>query len=347
MLCVGVGGLGSPLATYLAAAGVGTLGLCDHDRVEESNLHRQPLHFQQDLGSSKVDSALWKLEQINPHVTYRPHREALTVDNALDIIGQYDIVADGTDNFATRYLINDACVILGKPNVHAAVFQFHGQVSVFDSRVGPCYRCLFPTQPAAEDAPNCAEAGVLGVVPGILGTLQAGEVIKLILGIGRPLIGRLQIVDVLEGVCQTSEFARDPDCPACGEGRTITQLGEYGAASCLTVPRGPKPRQISAAELMTELSGPTPPILIDVREADEVATGMLPNAHHIAGGRSAGSFRKEDHLVAYCLSGARSEEFCRTLAELGYRNVRNLEGGILAWQAHVGRGGQATCGLPG
>jgi adenylyltransferase/sulfurtransferase len=235
VLIVGAGGLGSPVALYLAAAGVGTLGIADFDLVDASNLQRQVIHRLEDVGTPKVDSAARAIAALNPDVQVVPHRQALSSENALNMLGGYDIVVDGTDNFATRYLLNDASVLLGKTVVHGAIFQFDGQISVFQPKVGPCYRCLFPSPPPPGAVPNCAEAGVLGVLPGVVGTLQATEVVKLVLGIGEPLIGRLLIFDALSMEFSEVKLRRDPKCPACGDNPTITELIDY-EAFCSTAP---------------------------------------------------------------------------------------------------------------
>ena len=239
VLVVGAGGLGSPVALYLAAAGVGTLGIVDFDRVDASNLQRQIIHRLRDVGMPKVDSAARTIYDLNPDVNVVKHEVALSSANALDILAGYDVVVDGTDNFATRYLVNDASVLLDKPVVHGAIFQFDGQLSVFRPKVGPCYRCLFPSPPPPGAVPNCAESGVLGVLPGIIGTLQATEVVKLILGIGEPLIGRLLLVDALAMEFSEVKIRRDPACPMCGDNPTITALIDY-EAFCATAPRGDK-----------------------------------------------------------------------------------------------------------
>ncbi|MEA2553098.1 MAG: sulfur-carrier protein adenylyltransferase/sulfurtransferase, partial [Fimbriimonadaceae bacterium] len=282
VLCVGAGGLGSPLATYLVAAGIGTLGIIDDDTVELNNLHRQPLHYSMDVGRPKLESAGEKLYAMNPNVRLQLHPERLTSKNALRVIEQYDIVADGTDNFAARFLVNDACVMLQKPNVHAAIFRFQGQLSVFDSTRGPCYRCLFPEPPPPGSAPSCAEAGVLGVVPGIAGTLQATEIIKLITGIGEPLIGRLLLFDLLENRFKDVSIPKNPDCPMCSANATITSLKDYSEHCGVSRPENEPLAEISARELfeIIESGGPRP-VLVDVREPVEVIASRLPHRHHI------------------------------------------------------------------
>lgn len=333
VLCVGAGGLGSPLMTYLAAAGVGVLGLVDDDVVDLSNLHRQPIHFTGDLGRSKLESASEKLYAINPNVRLQLHPERLMSDNAVQIIQGYDIVADGTDNFSARYLVNDACVKLDKPNVHAAIYRFQGQVSVFDAQKGPCYRCLFPEPPPPGSAPSCAEAGVLGVLPGVAGTLQATEVLKLIVGIGEPLIGRLLTFDLLETRFKEVRLPKDPNCPVCSKPHDQIQLIDY-PDHCSTPPMNTETPALTVDELDAALAAGA--VLVDVREAFEVQQGALAFKHHIPLGSLQGRMRElspEDDLIIYCRSGARSASATQYLLSHGYPRVRNLVGGMLAIDA--------------
>jgi len=336
VLCVGAGGLGSPLMTYLAAAGVGTLGLVDDDQVELSNLHRQPIHFTGDVGRPKLDSAAEKLYAINPNTRFQLHETRLTTENALEIIEGYDIVADGTDNFAARYLVNDACVMLKRPNVHAAIYRFEGQLSVFDSTRGPCYRCLFPEPPPPGTTPSCAEAGVFGVLPGIAGTMQAAEVIKLIIGAGNPLIGRFLTFDILGGRFHEMRFEKDPECRVCSAHPTLTKLIDY-PEHCGTPNNMSKVPEISAQELKAILDSPNPGIvLVDVREPFEVVAGHLPYQVHIPLAQFASRFSEIDRdadVVIYCRSGARSANATMFLLSQGYLKVRNLAGGILEFNA--------------
>lgn len=338
VLLVGAGGLGSPCALYLAAAGVGTIGVVDHDRVDVSNLQRQVLHGTRDVGRSKLESAADRLRDLNPHVQVQGHDAWLTSANALHLIQQYDVVVDGTDNFATRYLVNDACVLTGRPNVHASVFQFDGQASVFATEQGPCYRCLYPEPPPPGLVQNCAEGGVLGVLPGLLGTIQAVETLKLLLGIGETLAGRLLMVDALGMAFRTIAIERDPACPACGT-RTLTALIDYDQF-CGTAPLGdmgaPAVRAVTVAEARVQLAASPPPGVLDVREPDEVAAGMIPGAVHIPLGQvaaRAGELATDRAWLVVCRSGKRSTEGARLLALAGLSDVASLAGGMLAWEA--------------
>jgi adenylyltransferase/sulfurtransferase len=343
VLCVGTGGLGSPLAAYLTAAGVGTLGLIDFDVVDVTNLQRQILHFTPDVGKSKLQSASEKLHAMNPHVKLELHETHLDSGNALEIIGQYDIVADGTDNFPTRFLVNDACALLGKPNVYASIFRFEGQASVFDAKNGPCYRCVYPEPPPPGLVPSCAEGGVLGVLPGLVGTIQATEVIKLILGIGKPLLGRLLLIDALEMKFRELRLRKDPDCPVCGEHPTIDKLIDYYEFCGI---RGEEHvvdygvPEVSPAELGRELASNHPPKLLDVREDQELQISKLPNDYHIPVGRLAervSELDSSEDLVVYCRSGSRSAQAVDFLQKAGFRKARNLEGGINAYAREVDR----------
>jgi len=338
VLLVGAGGLGSPAALYLAAAGVGTLGLVDFDVVDASNLQRQIMHGTRDIGRSKLASARDRLADINPHVRLESHETRLTAANALEIIAGYDLVVDGTDNFATRYLTNDACVILGKPNVYASIFRFEGQASVFATSDGPCYRCLFREPPPPGLVPSCAEGGVLGVLPGLLGTIQATEAIKVILGAGDALIGRLLLVDALGARFRTVTVRRDPACPACGTGE-IRELIDYdqfcGTGVGDTTADLP---QITATELAARLRRGDDIDLIDVREAHELDIARLDGARLIPLAQLPTALHTIDSardVVVFCKSGSRSAAAASHLRSVGYRRVWNLRGGITAWSNEV------------
>jgi adenylyltransferase/sulfurtransferase len=341
VLCVGAGGLGSPLALYLGAAGVGTLGIVEHDVVDVTNLQRQILHATTDVGQPKLRSAAARVRALNPHVEVRPFETRLTSQNALDILRDFDVVVDGTDNFATRYLVNDACVILGKPNVYGSIFRFEGQASVFATRGGPCYRCLHPQPPPPGVVPSCAEGGVLGVLPGLIGVIQATEAIKLVLGRGEPLVGRLLLVDALSMRFRELRLQRDPECPACGERRTLTRLADYEAFCGLRGAEAPGPEvpEISVEELKRRRDAGEDLVLVDVREPHEVQICSL-------GGRLIplddlpGRLHELDSsrdIVVHCRSGPRSARAVAFLRKAGFRNVRNLAGGILAWAERIDR----------
>jgi len=342
VLIVGAGGLGSPVALYLAAAGVGTLGLVDFDNVDVSNLQRQILHGTKDVGRSKLESARARLRDVNPHVRIEMHDARLTSANALDIIAGYDIVVDGTDNFATRYLTNDACVLLGKPNVYGSIFRFEGQASVFSLDDGPCYRCLFPEPPPPGSVPSCAEGGVLGVLPGIVGTIQATEAIKLILGIGDTLAGRLLLIDALSMQFRTMTLRKDPACPACGT-RTITELIDYdefcGAPRGDAVHDADDVAEITPRQLAERLARADDTLdLIDVREPGEWAIARIDGARLIPLAQipaSLASLDKAREIVVMCRSGVRSANAVRFMQREGFARVRNLTGGILRWSADV------------
>jgi len=342
VLIVGAGGLGSPVALYLAAAGVGTLGLVDFDAVDVSNLQRQILHGTKDVGRSKLDSARARLGDVNPYVRVETHAARLTSANALDIIGHYDIVVDGTDNFATRYLTNDACVLLGKPNVYGSIFRFEGQASVFGLEDGPCYRCLFPEPPPPGSVPSCAEGGVLGVLPGIVGTIQATEAIKLILGIGETLAGRLLLIDALSMQFRAMTLRKDPACPACGT-RTITALIDYdefcGAPTSGAIHHADNVLEITPLELADRLSRADDTFdLIDVREPGEWAIARIDGARLIPLAQIPSSIRSLDKsrdIVVMCRSGVRSADAIRFMQREGFTRVKNLAGGILRWSADV------------
>jgi adenylyltransferase/sulfurtransferase len=341
VLLIGAGGLGSPLALYLAAAGVGHLGIVDFDVVDVTNLQRQVLHGTKDIGRSKIASARERIADINPFVELTTYETALTSKNALDIIGKYDLVVDGTDNFPTRYLVNDACVILGKPNVYGSVFRFEGQASVFSTKDGPCYRCLFPEPPPPGMVPSCAEGGVLGVLPGLIGTIQATEAIKLILGIGEPLVGRLLLVDALGAQFRTVKVRKNPACPACGT-REITKLIDY-EEFCGIKPEaeGRKPEavmpEITPLELADRLRAGDVE-LIDVREPHEWDIARIPGARLIPLGvfpAAIPSLDRTRDIVVHCRSGARSGKAVRQLQAAGFTRVKNLAGGILRWSDDV------------
>jgi molybdopterin/thiamine biosynthesis adenylyltransferase/rhodanese-related sulfurtransferase len=342
VLVVGAGGLGSPVALYLAAAGVGTLGLVDFDDVDVSNLQRQILHGTNDVGRSKLESARARLQDVNPHVRVETHDTRLTSANALDIIGGYDIVVDGTDNFATRYLTNDACVLLGKPNVYGSIFRYEGQASVFGVKDGPCYRCLFPEPPPPGSVPSCAEGGVLGVLPGIVGTIQATETIKLILGIGETLAGRLLLIDALSMQFRAMTLRKDPACPACGT-RTITALIDYdefcGTPHVEATHDVDDVAEITPRDLAARLSGGDDTFdLIDVREPGEWAIARIDGARLIPLSQipaALSSLDKTREIVVMCRSGVRSADAARFMQRSGFTRVKNLAGGILRWSADV------------
>ncbi len=334
VLLIGAGGLGSPVALYLAAAGVGTLGLVDFDTVDLSNLQRQILHGSAGVGSSKIDSARDRLLDINPNVRIEPYRTRFTSENALEIARDYDLIVDGTDNFATRYLVNDTSVLLGIPNVYGSVYRFEGQASVFGAANGPCYRCLFRDPPPPDLVPSCAEGGVLGVVPGLVGTIQATEAIKMLLGLGDTLVGKLLTIDVMTMSFRTLRIQKDPGCPACGT-HEMTALIDYeefcsgvGAQSQSTV------REIQPSQLASRLENGEKLEIIDVREPYEWAIGHIPGARLVPLGRIAEEIPRLDkrrETILYCKVGARSMHAAQQLAEAGVTEVRNLAGGILRW----------------
>jgi len=339
VLVVGAGGLGSPAALYLAAAGVGTLGVVDFDLVDRSNLQRQILHGTSGIGTPKTDSARARLYDINPHVTVETFGVRLTSANALDILRNFDVVLDGSDNFPTRYLINDACVLLGKPNVYGAVFRFDGQVSVFDATLGPCYRCLYAEPPPPDLVPSCAEGGVLGVLPGIIGSLQALEVVKLLVGFGEPLIGRLMLFDGRRMQFRELALEKDPECPVCGTHPTVTSLIDY-EAFCGTRDAGSGMRdaEISPRELQRERAHKPNLLLLDVREPREAAIAHIQGAHLIPLRelpRRLGELPGHAEIVTHCHHGQRSLEAREILVGAGFHNVRSLAGGIDAWSREV------------
>ena len=335
VLLVGAGGLGSPVALYLAAAGVGTLGLVDFDVVDLSNLQRQILHGSAAIGSPKIDSARDRLYDINPNARVDAYETRLSSENALDIARGYDLIIDGTDNFATRYLVNDTSVLLGIPNVYGSVYRFEGQASVFGAPGGPCYRCLFREPPPPHLVPSCAEGGVLGVVPGLVGTIQATEAIKMLLGVGDPLVGRLLTIDVLTMAFRTIELRPDPECPACGT-REIDRLIDYDefCGGAHAEPSESTIGEIEPAQLATRLAAGETPEIIDVREPYEWQINRIPGARHVPLdriGTEIPRLDKERETVVYCKVGVRSMHAARQLADAGVANVRNLSGGILRW----------------
>jgi len=342
VLCVGTGGLGSPLALYLTAAGVGTLGLVDFDVVDYTNLQRQVLHHTSDVGRLKLDSAIDKLAAINPFVEIKRFDTYLNSQNALEIFSGFDIIADGTDNFATRYLVNDACVLSGKPNVYASIFRFEGQASIFATEAGPCYRCLYPEPPPPGLVPSCAEGGVLGVLPGLLGVIQATEVIKLILGAGEPLIGRLVLVDALAMRFRELRVRKNPECPVCGANPTVKELIDYNQfcgirgeeAETATSAKIP---EIKPEELKRRLDAKEDIFVLDVREPHEyqivnikghlIPLGELPQRVH--------ELDSSREIVVHCKSGARSAKAVDFLRKSGFKHATNLTGGILAWADRI------------
>jgi molybdopterin/thiamine biosynthesis adenylyltransferase/rhodanese-related sulfurtransferase len=344
VLIVGAGGLGSPASLYLAAAGIGTLGLLDFDVVEQSNLQRQVIHGEKDLGRLKVESAREAITEVNPGVRVNTHAERLQPSNALKIFADYDLVIDGTDNFATRYLINDACVLLHKPYVWASIFRFEGQVSVFWSERGPCYRCLFPEPPPAGNVPSCAEGGVLGVLCGVIGSMQITEAIKIIVGFGEPLLGRMLVYDALAPSMRKLQFSRDPDCAICGEEPTVRGLQDY-EAFC-GVPRvgathGPTVTAPQLAAMLTlRERGEEDFVLVDVREPGERDIVQIPGSISMP----VGQFRSgaaltllptDRPIVLHCKAGSRSAEALEILRAAGQFGARHLDGGVLAWVAEV------------
>ncbi|MBZ5511887.1 MAG: molybdopterin-synthase adenylyltransferase MoeB [Acidobacteriia bacterium] len=341
VLCIGAGGLGSPLALYLAAAGVGTLGVVDFDVVDFTNLQRQIIHSTADVGRPKLDSAAEKIKAINPYVEVRPFETRLTSANALDLFRQFDIVVDGTDNFPTRYLVNDACVLSGKPNVYGSIFRFEGQVSVFATAAGPCYRCLYPEPPPPGLVPSCAEGGVLGILPGLVGVMQATEAIKLILGAGEPLIGRLLLVDALSMKFRELKLRKNPDCPVCGKNRTITELIDYNQFCGIRGEEKPvgeaKMPEISVEELKRRQDAGEDLFVLDVREPHEyqicnlgghlIPLNDLPKRVH--------ELDSSREIVAHCKMGGRSAKAVDFLRQAGFTKVKNLAGGINAWADKV------------
>jgi adenylyltransferase/sulfurtransferase len=346
VLCVGAGGLGSPVAMYLAAAGVGTIGLVDFDDVDISNLQRQILHGTPDVGRPKVASAKDRLKALNPNVTVETHHVQLTSANALDILGRYDVIVDGADNFPTRYLVNDACVLLGKPNAFGAIFRFEGQASVFAVKNGPCYRCLFPEPPPPGLVPSCAEAGVFGVLPGLVGTVQATETLKLIMGIGETLVGRLVVYDALRMTFRELNLPKDPNCPVCGTHPTVKELIDYDAFCGITAEEEdaatPGTNEldlvITVDELKARMDRGDRPFLLDVREQVEYQIVRMEGGVLIPLGELVARQNELDpdrEIVVYCHVGIRSGKATSFLRHKGFPLVRNLRGGIDEWAVKI------------
>ena len=337
VLCIGAGGLGSPAGLYLAAAGVGTLGLVDFDAVDITNLHRQVLHGTSDVGRPKLESAADTLRDINPHIALELHSTRLDPSNARELIASYDVILDGTDNFPTRYLVNDACVLGQKPNAYGSIFRFEGQASVFATAAGPCYRCLHPEPPPPGLIPSCAEGGVLGVLPGIIGTIQATEAIKLILGIGEPLIGRFLIYDALKMRFRELKLHRDPDCPVCGQNPSIRDLRLYEEYCSPAEPSHATPAatpDMTVQELKARVDAGNAPVIVDVREPAEFDICRIPGARLIPLGQlpaRIGELDPTSEVVLHCKAGGRSAKATALLRERGFTHARNLSGGVLAW----------------
>ncbi len=340
VLLVGTGGLGAPMGLYLAAAGVGTIGLVDFDVVDASNLQRQIIHGTKDIGRKKIDSAADSMLDINPNLKIVKHEVALTSENAREIVEQYDLVADGTDNFPTRYLVNDVCVLTGKPNVYGSIFRFEGQSSVFATEDGPCYRCLYPEPPPPGLVPSCAEGGVLGILPGVVGLIQATEVVKLILGIGQTLKGRLLLYDALNMKFRELKLRRNPDCPS-GKCSVIKELIDY-KQFCGITDAPPEPAvaagELEPTEVKQMIDSGEDFILIDVREVHEYQIASIPKATLIPLGQlpnRLSELPKDANIVCHCKSGVRSAKAVDLLKQSGYLRVRNMRGGILAWSDKV------------
>lgn len=344
VLLIGAGGLGSPLGLYLTAAGVGKIGIVDSDIVDVTNLQRQVMYGTEDVGVEKLDAAAARLSDLNPHIEIVKHKVRLTSENALDVLAPYDVIVDGTDNFPTRYLVNDACVMLGKPNVYGSIFRFEGQVSVFDAKQGPCYRCLYPEPPPPGLVPSCAEGGVLGILPGTVGALQATETIKLILGVGEPLIGRLLRFDALTMNFREFKLRKDPRCPVCGDEPSVTELIDYMEFCGF----GPDHKEadelldsefeISASELAAARAAGTRLVLIDVREPHEREIGFIPDSTLIPVGDVPARMHElnsADEIVLYCRTGVRSARALEQLRGAGFSKLKNLVGGIHAWSDEV------------
>jgi len=342
VLCIGAGGLGSPVAMYLAAAGIGTLGLVDFDVVDFSNLQRQILHGTPDVGRSKLASARDRLQALNPNVEVVTHEIAISSENALKLFEPYDVIVDGTDNFPTRYLVNDACVLTGKPNAYGSIFRFEGQASVFATKEGPCYRCLYPEPPPPGLVPSCAEGGVLGVLPGVIGVIQATEAIKLILGVGEPLIGRFLIFDALRMKFRELKLKKDPDCPVCGTHPTVTQLIDY-EQFCGVRPAAPEPAPLNSANSATEITSVElkqrldrgeKVKIVDVREPNEYQINRIPGSELIPLGdvpKRVNELNPDEEIVVHCKSGVRSAKAADFLRSVGFKKVLNLKGGVLDW----------------
>ena len=338
VLCIGAGGLGSPVAMYLAAAGVGRIGIVDFDVVDHSNLQRQVIHATPDVGRPKLDSARDRLNALNPEVEVETHDVALSSENALELLVGYDIIVDGTDNFPTRYLVNDACVILGKPNVYGSIFRFEGQASVFATKDGPCYRCLYPEPPPPGLVPSCAEGGVLGILPGVIGTIQATETVKLIIGVGEPLVNRFMIYDALRMRFRELKLRRDPECPVCGDNPTVTELIDYeqfcGITPAVSAAEPTAGVEITVKELKTRLDRADGVFILDVREPQEFQICQIPSSTLIPLGDLPDrlvELEGRDDMVVHCKSGARSAKAVKLLHKAGFVKAKNLRGGILAW----------------
>ena len=340
VLCIGTGGLGSPLALYLSAAGVGTIGLVDFDVVDFTNLQRQVIHFTSDVGRPKLESAKEKIAAINPFVNVKTFNTKLTSENALQIFADFDIVVDGTDNFPTRFLVNDACVMSGKPNVYGSIFRFEGQASVFATKDGPCYRCLYPEPPPPGLVPSCAEGGVLGILPGLVGLIQATETIKLIMGSGQPLIGRLLLIDALGMKFRELKLRKNPDCVVCGTNPTVTKLIDYEEFCGLRGQEKPVNTgvpEISVEELKQRLDAKEDFVLLDVREPHEYnicnLNGILIPLNDLP--RRMNELDPNKEMVIHCRSGARSARAVGFLQQAGFTKTKNLAGGILAWADRI------------
>ncbi|MCH8312323.1 MAG: molybdopterin-synthase adenylyltransferase MoeB [Nitrospinae bacterium] len=342
VLLVGMGGLGSPTAMYLAAAGVGRIGIVDFDVVDFSNLQRQIIFSTEDVGRPKLQAAEERLQGINPNLEIETYETRLTSENALKILENYDIIIDGTDNFPTRYLVNDACVLLGKPNVYGSIFRFEGQASVFYAKEGPCYRCLYPEPPPPGLVPSCAEGGVLGILPGNIGMIQATEAVKLILGKGEPLIGRLLLFDALAMKYRELKLRKDPNCPICGENPTVTELIDYEhfcgigteADKIVLEPEF----EISVEELKAKITGEDTPFILDVREPHEFEICRIPNSVLIPLAeveKRVHELNRSSEIVVHCKAGGRSAKAVKFLKEAGFEKVKNLKGGILAWADRI------------
>ena len=342
VLCIGAGGLGSPAAMYLAAAGVGRIGIVDFDVVDFSNLQRQLLHGTPDVGRSKLASAKDRLNALNPHVQIDTYETSLTSQNALELFAPYDVILDGTDNFPTRYLVNDACVLSGKPNAYGSIFRFEGQASVFGTKDGPCYRCLYPEPPPHGLVPSCAEGGVLGVLPGIIGVIQATESIKLMLGIGEPLIGRFLIYDALKMKFRELKLRKDPDCPVCGTHPTVTKLIDYEQfcgihpepQAAQTTGASVNEWEITPVELKQRMDAGETPLILDVREPNEYQINRIPGSTLIPLGELPRRYQelpRDREIVAHCKMGGRSAKAQDFLKSVGFTKVKNLRGGILEW----------------
>jgi adenylyltransferase/sulfurtransferase len=343
VLCVGAGGLGSPALMYLAAAGVGTLGIVEFDTVDESNLQRQIIHGQSDIGRSKAQSARDAVLEINPYVTVNLHEIRLEADNVMDLFADYDLIVDGTDNFATRYLVNDACVLLGKPYVWGSIYRFDGQASVFWAEHGPCYRCLYPEPPPPGMVPSCAEGGVLGVLCASIGSIQVNEAIKLLMGIGEPLVGRLMVYDALEMTYRSINVRKDPECAICGKNPTVTELQDYDAFCGVVSDEAVAAAQgatITATELKEMFDRGEDFLLVDVREPAEYGIVKIPGSvlipkGEILSGAALASLPQDKPVVLHCKSGVRSAEALAALKAAGFSSAKHVQGGVIAWVKQV------------